>query len=346
MTIVAAADGSALGNPGPAGWAWYVDDNCWGAGGWPHGTNNMGELMAVLDLFKSTAHLPEEPLHILCDSQYVINSVTKWMPGWKRKGWRKSDGKPVLNIELLKEIDAAIAGRKYTFEWVKGHAGHDLNEAADDRARDAATAYQAKRAPNTGPGFPGAGQGAAKGSAIGAEAPAAPPASDRAPANGNADTLISSSTAGRFSTAPVQTALLLDEVEQPDLFSMLDDEADPAFTEQRPESLETVVQLEQELLDPAVRSDPLRAGELLHPDFEEIGASGRHWTRQEILEMFADEESTGVDLQVMSLAQLDTNTALLTYRSVSPTGSTLRSSLWQADNGQWRLRFHQGTLEN
>ena len=52
MTIHAAADGSALGNPGPAGWAWYVDDSCWASGGWPHGTNNMGELMAVLDLLR------------------------------------------------------------------------------------------------------------------------------------------------------------------------------------------------------------------------------------------------------------------------------------------------------
>ena len=57
MTIVAAADGSALGNPGPAGWAWYVDDDCWASGGWPHGTNNMGELMAVLDLLRQTAHV-------------------------------------------------------------------------------------------------------------------------------------------------------------------------------------------------------------------------------------------------------------------------------------------------
>ena len=47
--IIAAADGSALGNPGPAGWAWYIDDNHWAAGGWEHGTNNMGELKAVLD---------------------------------------------------------------------------------------------------------------------------------------------------------------------------------------------------------------------------------------------------------------------------------------------------------
>ena len=133
MTITAAADGSALGNPGPAGWAWYVNDDCWRAGGWPHGTNNQGELMAVLDLFRCTAHLPDEELHILCDSQYVINSVTKWMPGWKRKGWRKADGKPVLNVEILREIDQALAGRKYRFEWVRGHAGHDLNEPAPRR---------------------------------------------------------------------------------------------------------------------------------------------------------------------------------------------------------------------
>ena len=153
MTITAAADGSALGNPGPAGWAWYVNDDCWRAGGWPHGTNNQGELMAVLDLFRATAHIPGEDLLILCDSQYVINAVTKWMPGWKRKGWRKADGKPVLNVDLLKDIDRELVGRKYTFEWVRGHAGHELNEAADDRARAAATAYQQGVAVRQGPGF-------------------------------------------------------------------------------------------------------------------------------------------------------------------------------------------------
>jgi ribonuclease HI len=127
VTITAAADGSALGNPGPAGWAWYVDDEHWAAGGWPHATNNQGELKAVLELFRATAHLDDDLL-VLCDSQYVINSVTKWMPGWKRKGWRKGDGKPVLNVELLKEIDAEIQGRRYRFEWVKGHADHPLPE--------------------------------------------------------------------------------------------------------------------------------------------------------------------------------------------------------------------------
>lgn len=164
MTIRAAADGSALGNPGPAGWAWYVDDTCWAAGGWKHATNNQGELMAVLQLFRATAHLSDDLL-VLCDSQYVINCVTKWMPGWKKKGWKKADGKPVMNVDLLKEIDAAIVGRTYRFEWVKGHANHPLNEAADARARAVSEAYQRGTAIPTGPGWNRPGDATVAGSA-------------------------------------------------------------------------------------------------------------------------------------------------------------------------------------
>ncbi len=152
MTITAAADGSALGNPGPNGWAWYIDDANWAAGGSPHGTNNQGELRAVLELLLATAGT-DEKLLIECDSRYVIDSVTKWMPGWKRKGWRKSDGGPVLNRDLLEGIDEAIRGRDVEFSWVKGHAGHPLNEAADERANSAAKAYQQKQEPRRGPGF-------------------------------------------------------------------------------------------------------------------------------------------------------------------------------------------------
>ena len=152
MTIIAAADGSALGNPGPAGWAWYVDEENWAAGGWKHATNNQGELQAVLELFRATAHLDDD-LVVMCDSQYVINSVTKWMRGWKAKGWRKADGKPVMNLEVLREIDAELAGRRYRFEWVRGHIGHELNEAADTRARAVAEAYQRGGAVPTGPGW-------------------------------------------------------------------------------------------------------------------------------------------------------------------------------------------------
>lgn len=160
--IIAAADGSALGNPGPAGWAWYIDDDHWASGGWAHGTNNMGELKAVLDLFEATASRPEAKLRVYCDSQYVINSLTKWMPGWKKKGWKKSDGKPVLNRDLLEALDQALTGRDYEFIWVKGHAGHELNEKADSLANGAARAYQEDREPAHGPGFGAAAEPAAE----------------------------------------------------------------------------------------------------------------------------------------------------------------------------------------
>lgn len=173
--IIAAADGSALGNPGPAGWAWYIDDDHWASGGWAHGTNNMGELKAVLDLFEATASRPEAKLRVYCDSQYVINSLTKWMPGWKKKGWKKSDGKPVLNRDLLEALDQALTGRDYEFIWVKGHAGHELNEKADSLANGAARAYQEGREPAHGPGF-GASAEPTTAAVEPVEAPAAEPA--------------------------------------------------------------------------------------------------------------------------------------------------------------------------
>lgn len=186
MTITAAVDGSALHNPGPAGWCWYIDDSCWAAGGWKEGTNNRGELTALAELLRATAHIPDEPLFVLCDSQYVINSVTKWMPGWKRKGWKKRDGKPVLNVDILQDIDQLLVGRNIHLEWVKGHSGHDMNEAADQRARAAATAYQKGTAVPEGPGFAGAG-GAGAGGRVQANsshpktAPATPSSDSKAP---------------------------------------------------------------------------------------------------------------------------------------------------------------------
>ena len=223
--IIAAADGSALGNPGPAGWAWYVDDTCWASGGWPHGTNNMGELMAVLDLLQQTAHLDEE-LRVYCDSQYVINTITKWMAGWKRRGWRKGDGKPVMNIELVKGLDAAMQGRVVDFVWVKGHAGHELNEAADRLANAAAVAYREGREPDPGPGIP--------------------------------DSSIAHPAARVGQTEP-----------EPDLFSSEELEA-VALTDE-----EHVVAMERSLLSDEVRSDRAAVAALLHPDWQEVGRSGR-----------------------------------------------------------------------
>ena len=168
MTITAAADGSSLGNPGPAGWAWYVDEDTWDAGGWPKGTNNLGELTAILRLLEATAETGEE-LHILADSQYAINVVSKWRLGWKKRGWTKADKKPIKNLELIQEIDRAMEGRRVTFEWVKGHAGHRMNERADDLARGCAEAYQAGCTPEPGPGF---GGGSSRGAASAGQASA------------------------------------------------------------------------------------------------------------------------------------------------------------------------------
>jgi ribonuclease HI len=296
MTIIAAADGSALGNPGPAGWAWFVDENTWAAGGWPHGTNNQGELMAVIDLLESTAGESDD-LRILCDSQYVINAVTKWMPGWKRKGWRKADGAPVQNLELLKRLDAALAGREYRFEWVRGHAGHELNEAADDRARGAATSYQRGTEVDNGPGWRGVG-------------------------------------GKRAEITPVSPT---PPIEQPGLFDV-DLFADESVAD-------VVVRLEREFLDTAVRSDASSVAALLHPDFEEIGRTGRLWGRDSAIEELSGETSPAAEIEVIGTDRLNADTVLLTARTTDRRGATLCSSLWVRENGRWRLRFRQGTPE-
>lgn len=155
--LTVGVDGSALGNPGPAGWAWYIDESNWAAGGWEEATNNRGELSAIIKILEATQDT-EHDLNILADSQYAINSITKWMTGWKKKGWKKSDGKPVINRDLMMQLDelmtaAQQTGRSITFKWVKGHAGHPLNEAADARANAAAKAYQAGKPAPSGPGL-------------------------------------------------------------------------------------------------------------------------------------------------------------------------------------------------
>ncbi len=314
--IVAAADGSSLSNPGPAGWAWYIDDDRWAAGGWPHGTNNMGELMAVLDLLRQTAGA-DEPLLVLCDSQYVINSVTKWLPSWKRRGWRKADGRPVLNLELLQGLDAALAGRKVSFEWVKGHAGHDLNEAADERARAAATAFQRGTPVDPGPGFGPRPAPPGPDSPV-AESPQVLPQGQR-----EADSSVAESPLSRRPEAA--------PAPEPDLFS--DDSA---------ETVHTIVDLEKVLLSDAVRADRERMSALLHPDFVEVGISGHVWTRARALVSPAplggrhEFEQLGAD-------RLTPDLVLLRYRLRTPAGNQLRTSLWQRHEGRWMVRFHQGT---
>lgn len=343
MTITAAADGSALGNPGPAGWAWYIDDKQWRAGGWAHGTNNMGELMAVLDLFRSTAHLPQEELHILCDSQYVINSVTKWMPGWKKKGWKKSDGKPVLNLDLLKEIDEAVKGRKYRFEWVKGHAGHELNEAADVRARDAATAYQAGRKALAGPGLSGA-----PGAGAGAEAASA---KDQDPAPEGPDEAVFEDPDGAAAPdippvpEPVQPTV---EAAPAAPAAPVPEPSAPRATDPSPRSaadLQMVFELESELLSPAVRGDLDEVMAFLHPEFQEISRDGSLTDRSTIIAALTGGHAlpAGGALQVLAATPWGQHKIQLAYRLVAGDQVILCSSFWQQVDDRWLLRYRQET---
>jgi ribonuclease HI len=301
--------------------------------------------MAVLDLFRSTAHVPHEDLNILCDSQYVINCITKWMPGWKRKGWRKADGKPVLNVDLLKDIDQAIVGRKYTFEWVRGHAGHDLNEAADDRARAVAIAYQQGKTVPSGPGYPGAVEAPARAASV------EPPslfenAHDDADAPDEDLTLFGGQDLSSEPGLSTGSDAFTEQANfiEPALFTGY--EEDTALGHSGPRSDEdTVISLERELLGPDVRGDLGQTGILLHPDFTEIGSSGRVWSREELMMALEDDPGETAEVEIISADRISSNTILLSYRSYGRTGSALRSSIWLLDDGRWRLRFHQSTPE-
>ncbi|KMY23188.1 ribonuclease H [Actinobaculum suis] len=132
---VLATDGSCSGNPGPGGWAWVEQKSgAYNSGGAHHTTNNIMELTALLEGLRFID--PAARLLIRCDSQYVINTVTKWAPGWRKKGWRKADGKPVANQELVAALLEAYESRTgYTeVEWVRGHTGDAGNEFVDSLA--------------------------------------------------------------------------------------------------------------------------------------------------------------------------------------------------------------------
>lgn len=137
MTMVTAAtDGSCIGNPGPGGWAWVTEDGRELAKAARSTTNNRMELMAVLQLLLGTS--PDEPLLIQTDSAYVIGVFTEWLEGWRRRGMRTSNKRPVENQGLIEQISARLVGREVRFEKVPAHAGHRLNERADALAQAAA----------------------------------------------------------------------------------------------------------------------------------------------------------------------------------------------------------------
>lgn len=126
------ADGACRGNPGPGGWGALLrygeqERELWG--GEAHTTNNRMELTAVIRALE-VLQRPSR-LHIVTDSQYVLHGITQWLAGWKRRGWRTADGKPVKNQELWERLDELLAPHQAEWTWVRGHTGHPENERAD-----------------------------------------------------------------------------------------------------------------------------------------------------------------------------------------------------------------------
>ena len=144
--VAAACDGACRGNPGPGGWGCllrYSDGTVEELGGFEaHTTNNRMELSACLALLKRLKELPKDPgFAIRTDSKYLIDGYSRWLQGWKRKGWRTASGGAVLNRDLWEELDAARLP-DVALEHVKGHSGDPDNERCDQIA----VAYSRKEA--------------------------------------------------------------------------------------------------------------------------------------------------------------------------------------------------------
>ncbi len=125
-------DGACRGNPGPGGWGALLRHGSTEKelyGGELDTTNNRMEMTAVISALNELKRPAR--VRIVTDSKYVMQGVTQWMEGWKKKGWKTASRSPVKNVDLWQEIDAAVARHDIEWQWVKGHAGHDENERAD-----------------------------------------------------------------------------------------------------------------------------------------------------------------------------------------------------------------------
>ena len=132
-------DGACSGNPGPGGWGALL--RCRGvekelSGGEKETTNNRMELTAVISAL--AALKPPCAISLYTDSKYVMDGITRWLPNWKKNGWKTSNKKsPVKNVDLWQRLDELAGGHEIRWIWVKGHAGHAENERVDELARNA-----------------------------------------------------------------------------------------------------------------------------------------------------------------------------------------------------------------
>lgn len=139
--LFAYTDGACSGNPGPGGWGALliardgdvvVKERAL-SGGEAETTNNRMELLAAISALETLDR--RTTLTIITDSVYVKDGITKWIHGWKARGWKTAAKKPVKNEDLWKRLDEVTRRHDVTWEWVKGHAGHPENEKADELAR-------------------------------------------------------------------------------------------------------------------------------------------------------------------------------------------------------------------
>jgi ribonuclease HI len=136
--VIIHTDGACSGNPGPGGWGAILsfgDREKELKGSEAHTTNNRMELMGAIAALEALKRPCSVDLYT--DSQYLRGGITGWINGWKRNGWRTADKKPVKNVDLWQRLDAALKQHDVRWHWVQGHAGHAMNERADQLARDA-----------------------------------------------------------------------------------------------------------------------------------------------------------------------------------------------------------------
>jgi ribonuclease HI len=131
-------DGACRGNPGPGGWAVLLRTGAKEreiSGGEPVTTNNRMELVAAIKGLEALKRPCRVALYT--DSTYLRDGITKWLPNWKARGWKTAAREPVKNVDLWQRLEAAAARHEIEWHWVRGHAGHPMNERADQLARDA-----------------------------------------------------------------------------------------------------------------------------------------------------------------------------------------------------------------
>lgn len=150
--LFAYTDGACSGNPGPGGWGVLMQAREGAAvvkerelsGGEADTTNNRMELLAAISALEALERATA--IMVVTDSAYVKNGVSQWIFGWKRNGWRTSDGKPVKNVDLWQRLDEAQRRHKVDWRWIKGHAGHAENERADALARAGMAPFKSRKA--------------------------------------------------------------------------------------------------------------------------------------------------------------------------------------------------------